>query len=161
MGVSGSGKTTVGRALAVRLGWTFLDADAFHSTDARAKMAIGQGLTDADRAPWLDQLAALIQRHLRRAEPLVLACSALKQAYRSELAHGDPRVCFLWLDVDLATLQRRLAERTGHFAKVDLLASQFDAWEVPHPGEHVYWLDGQASVETVVEEAAVRITGRG
>ena len=121
-GPSGAGKTTVGHALAERLGCAFADADAFHSDESVAKMARGEGLTDADRAPWLDRLARRIEQARADGAPLVLACSALKRAYRQRLATDD--VAFVWLDAPRDVLARRLADRPGHFAGSDLLASQ-------------------------------------
>lgn len=135
MGVSGSGKTSVGRALAARLGWTFDDADDFHTPEAKAKMARGEGLTDADRAPWLDQLRAL----LAADQPVVLACSALKRTYREQL--GAPRVRFAYLRVPVAVLRERLASRHHHYAGVGLLDSQLATLEEPAPIEHALTLD--------------------
>ena len=131
MGVAGSGKTTVGRALAAHLGWPFADADAHHDAEAVAKMARGEGLTDADRAPWLDRLRALIEQHLAQGEPLVLACSALKRAYRERLARAGEPVRFVWLHAPPEVLAERLEAREGHFAGVALLESQLAALEPP------------------------------
>ena len=130
MGVCGSGKTTVGRALATRLQWRFLDADAFHPQANVDKMAHGLALTDEDRWPWFDRIVAELGRHRAAGAPLVLACSALKQAYRDRLAQAG-EVRFVYLKGDAATIEPRLAHRTGHFMPPSLLASQFATLEEP------------------------------
>ena len=130
MGVSGCGKTTVGEALAHALGWPFFDADDFHPEGNVAKMASGQALTDADRWPWLDRIADEMRRVLARGGHAVLACSALKQAYRSRLQRaGDVRIVFL--EGDQATIAARLADRQHKYMPASLLASQFAALEEP------------------------------
>lgn len=130
MGVSGVGKTTVGRLLADRLGWEYLDADDFHSPANKEKMARGEPLTDADRAPWLDALALALRSRLDSGAGAVLACSALKRAYRRQLGVG-PEVRFVYLRADAETLRRRLEERKGHYFQPGLLASQLEALEEP------------------------------
>jgi len=130
MGVSGCGKSTVGEALAARLGWPFLDADDFHPPANVAKMAAGTPLTDADRWPWLDRIAAEMRAINGRDGDAVLACSALKQAYRDRLAAaGDVR--FVHLSGDLPTIAGRLASRRHRYMPSSLLASQFAALEPP------------------------------
>jgi gluconokinase len=131
MGVSGAGKSTVGSALARGLGWVFLDADDFQPPANIAKMAAGQPLDDADRQPWLAELRQRLAFHDRRGENVVLACSALKEAYRTELtgAVADAAVVFLAADPEL--IDDRLAQRTGHFMNPRLAESQFDALEPP------------------------------
>lgn len=146
MGVSGAGKTTVGRALAVRTGWTFADADDVHPPENVAKMARGEPLTDADREPWLRALAALIGAHLSRGEPLVLACSALKARYRDLLRR--PEVRFVLLEGTPETIRARLAARAGHYMKAGLLESQFEALEKPR---HALVLDVRCSVPELVD----------
>jgi gluconokinase len=126
MGVCGCGKSTVGRALAAELDWPFLDADTLHPQANVAKMASGMPLTDADRWPWFDRVVAEMGRHTR----VVVACSALKQAYRDRLANGGP-VRFVYLKGDAETIAPRLAGRTGHFMPPTLLASQFATLEEP------------------------------
>ena len=130
MGVTGSGKSTIGRLLADELGWMFADADDFHPPANRAKMAAGQPLDDTDRAPWLDTLDNLLRDHLDRGIPIVLACSALKQAYRQRLAVA-PTVRFVHLHGAPALIARRLAGRADHFMPPALLASQLDTLESP------------------------------
>lgn len=131
MGVAGAGKTTVGHALAADLGWPFADADAFHSPASLAKMAAGIPLTDADRAPWLDRLAAWIAGRLTAGQTGVLACSALKEDYRQHLSGGHDEVLFVYLKADPALLANRLIHRQGHFAKANLLESQLATLEEP------------------------------
>ena len=130
MGVSGSGKTTVGQALAAELGWRFLEADALHPQANVAKMASGVPLTDDDRWPWYERIAAELRRYRAGGTHVVVACSALKQAYRDRLAQdGDIR--FVYLKGNAATIEPRLAARKGHFMPASLLASQFATLEEP------------------------------
>ena len=130
MGVCGSGKTTIGRALAAALDWPFLDADTLHPQANVVKMAGGIPLTDEDRWPWYDRIAAEIRRYAAAGKHVVIACSALKQVYRDRLAKGGP-VRFVYLKGDAATIGPRLAGRTGHFMPASLLASQFATLEEP------------------------------
>jgi gluconokinase len=132
MGVSGAGKTRFGRALASALGWDFADADDYHSAANVAKMRAGTPLTDADRAPWLASLRAEIGGRLEQGRPLVLACSALKQDYRTILLADDPlRVRFIHLDGPPELIAARLAGRAGHYMPPALLASQLATLEAP------------------------------
>jgi gluconokinase len=134
MGVTASGKTTVGRALADALRWRFDDADDLHSPENKAKMHRGEGLTDADRAPWLAKLAALVDDIVVNGEHAILACSALKQTYRDALTPPNARdgaVRFVFLDVPEEVLRQRLAKRAHHFATASLLPSQFATLEIP------------------------------
>lgn len=133
-GVTGSGKTTIGRRLAHELGWAFYDADAFHSEASVEKMRRGIPLEDEDRLPWLDSLRALIQAAIARGENAVLACSALKAAYRRRLRVNDD-VRLVHLDGDYALIAGRLARRGEHFMNPSLLQSQFDTLERPTPAE--------------------------
>jgi gluconokinase len=131
MGVAGSGKTTVGRALAARLGWDFLDADDLHSPESVAKMAAGVPLTDADRAPWLAALHDLLVRTLRSGRHPVLACSALKQSYRRTLLAGNDGLRLIYLKGGYDLVRSRMTDRTDHYLKPGMLRSQFDALEEP------------------------------
>lgn len=128
MGVSGSGKTTIGRALAQRLGWRFHDADDHHPDSNVEKMRQGIPLTDVDRGPWLAALRKIIDASIESGAPGILACSALKQRYRDTLA--GPGVRFVYLRGDLATIRARMEGRQ-HFMPVKLLESQFLALEEP------------------------------
>lgn len=137
MGVAAAGKTTVGRLLAEQLGWAFFDADDFHPKGNIDKMRAGQPLTDVDRAPWLAALRVLIADCLRRDRPAVLACSALKAAYRARLRVDPRRVFFVFLTADVELLKARLATRRGHFLPATLLDSQLADLEAPHDGIRV------------------------
>jgi gluconokinase len=154
MGVAGAGKTTVGRMLAAALDYTFADADAFHSEASRAKMGCGVPLDDADRAPWLDALAAAIDGWLARDENVVLACSALKKSYRTRLLRDPARTGLVYLNGSPALLQARIEAREGHFAKSDLLSSQLAALEAPDD-EDAVTVDVAASPEALVQTIVV------
>ena len=151
MGVSGCGKSTVGRALAATLGWPLLDADEFHPPENVAKMAAGIPLTDADRGPWLDKVAGELARFRDAGAHAVLACSALKQVYRDRLASGG-EVRFVHLKGDPGTIAARLAQRRHKYMPASLLASQFATLE--EPGDALCVDIGQ-SVED--EVAAIRV----
>ena len=131
MGVAGSGKTTIGRALATALAWSFRDADEFHPPANVAKMSAGQPLTDADRAPWLAAICAFIDEKIARGENSVVTCSALKEKYRAQLIGGSASVKLVHLAGSAALLASRLASRTDHFMKLEMLASQLAALEPP------------------------------
>ncbi|MBO0764158.1 MAG: gluconokinase [Hyphomicrobiaceae bacterium] len=135
MGVSGSGKSTVGAELSRRLGWPFRDADSFHPAANIEKMSRGMPLTDADRWPWLDAIAAWIDDRLRCGTPGIVSCSALKRAYRRRILGGRGRVRLVYLKGEMGLIAARLATRTGHFMPAGLLASQFEALEEPQPQE--------------------------
>jgi len=156
MGVAGAGKTTVGRALAEAMGWPFFDADDFHAPESVARMRSGPPLDDTLRAPWLAELRALIARTLARGESAVLACSALKHAYRDALVPpgAESAVCFVHLRVSPAVLAARLGTRTGHFAPPVFLASQLATLEEPDAAEPALALGGERPVEELV--AAIR-----
>ncbi|HEX9276762.1 MAG TPA: gluconokinase [Casimicrobiaceae bacterium] len=130
MGVCGCGKSTIGRALAAELDWPFLDADTLHPQANVVKMAGGIPLTDEDRWPWFDRIVAEMRRHAAAGKHLVVACSALKQAYRDRLASGGS-VRFVYLKGYAETIAPRLTGRTGHFMPPSLLASQFATLEEP------------------------------
>lgn len=135
MGVAGVGKTTIGTILAERLGWRFIDGDDFHPPANIAKMADGIPLDDDDRAPWLMRLRREVIDPALSGNPAVLACSALKASYRKTLGIGEPGIAAVFLECDPATLAERLAGRTGHYLKPELLASQMEALEVPLPAD--------------------------
>lgn len=133
MGVSGSGKSTIAAELATRLGWPFQEGDELHPAANVAKMAAGEPLDDADRAPWLERIAAWIDERASRGEPGIVTCSALRRRYRDVLR--SERVVFVNLEAPRALLESRVAERPGHFMPAALLGSQVDALEPPEPGE--------------------------
>lgn len=144
MGVSGSGKTTIGRLLAERLGGRYLDADDLHSPAAVAKMRAGRPLDDEDRWPWLDRIAAAMRDH-HGPEPLVIGCSALKESYRRRLGREAYVLVYLRGTRDL--IAGRMARRRGHFMPAALLDSQFAALE--EPGDALA-VDIDATPETIV-----------
>jgi gluconokinase len=131
IGVAGSGKTTVGRLLSADLGWPFFDGDDFHPQANIEKMRRGIPLTDADRIPWLDALNCLIRDITGEGRNAVIACSALKRAYRDRVKEGAADVRFVHLRGDAPLIQRRLEARPDHFMKAGMLASQLDALEEP------------------------------
>jgi gluconokinase len=134
-GVSGCGKTTVGELLAQDLGWQFIDGDSLHPPANIAKMARGEPLTDQDRAPWLRLIGERIDAEQAAGRRSVVACSALKRQYRSELLDGRPLVSIAFLMIDYQVARDRLAGRRGHFFDPRLLDSQFASLEPPDPGE--------------------------
>lgn len=129
MGPAGAGKTVVGRALATALAWPFVDADDLHDDAARAKMAAGIPLEDADRAPWLQRIARRLVELTATSPGAVLACSALRVAYRDTLRTASADMRFVLLDADEATLERRVAARSGHYMPAVLVASQLATLE--------------------------------
>jgi len=153
MGVSGSGKTTVGAALADAFGLRFVDGDALHPAANVAKMAAGIPLDDADRAPWLDAIGAVLA-----AGPVVVACSALKRAYRDRLRAAAPRLQLVFLDGDPALLASRMTARPGHFMPASLLDSQLATLERPEPDEHALTADIARPAEEIVTALAERMT---
>ena len=146
MGPAGAGKTTVGTALAGQLGWTFVDADDYHSPENLAKLKAGVALTDSDRGPWLEQLRSLIARALDRREPMVLACSALTATYRVRLTDRLHPVRFVYLKTPSDVLAARLACRRGHVAGPAILESQLATLQ--EPTDEALTLDGTADVTT-------------
>jgi len=131
MGVSGCGKTSVGKSLAKHLGWDFYDADDFHPPTNIEKMATGIALDDSDRAPWLASLHDLISSSLRADKPGVLACSALKERYRRQLMEGNDGVQLVYLKGSYDLIWSRMIVRADHYMKPQMLQSQFDALEEP------------------------------
>ncbi|OBH07855.1 gluconate kinase [Mycobacterium sp. E2699] len=148
MGVSGSGKSTVGAALARRLRVPFVDADALHPPANIAKMTAGEPLDDEDRRPWLDRVGAWLAGH---RDGGVVSCSALKRAYRDQLRAHCPDVEFLHLDGSPELIGCRLAARRGHFMPAALLRSQFDALEPLDPDEAGSTADAGRAVDAVVD----------
>lgn len=161
MGVAGAGKTTIGRLLAARLGWAFVEGDAYHPPANIAKMAGGTPLTDQDRAGWLAALRQVIAARLAAGEPAVVASSALKQSYRAQLARPGEPVAFVYLKGTPALLRRRLEARTGHYMQPDMLASQLRALEEP---ESALTVDvsppPDAIVETIIHALGLKPAGR-
>jgi len=135
MGVSGAGKSTIGRALAARLGWPFQEGDDLHPPANIAKMSASVPLTDEDRAPWLAAIGAWIDRRIADGGGGVITCSALKAAYRRTLAEGRPAVRLVYLEGSKALIAERVGARTNHFMPASLVDSQFAALEPPSPDE--------------------------
>jgi gluconokinase len=149
MGVTGSGKTTVGLVLAHQLGVPFADADDFHAPEMVAKMAAGHPLTDADRAPWLSRLADWLGGE---ADGCVLACSALKRRYRDVLRSHSPRLCFLHLSGDPSVVTERVGRRRDHYMPASLVGSQYTALEPLQPDEYGVAIDFTLRPEQIVEQ---------
>ncbi len=163
-GVSGSGKTTVGALLAGRLGWRFADADEFHPAANIAKMRAGIPLTDADRWPWLNAIAAWMDERIALRESAVVTCSALNRSYRDVLLGGRPEARLVFLCVDRSLLERRLAVRHGHFFPQRLLDSQLAALEPVQPDENAVTVtvrQGDDPAATVAAIIAVIWPGGG
>jgi gluconokinase len=156
MGVSGSGKSSVGHALAARLSWEFIEGDDFHPPQNVRKMHAGIALSDEDRRPWLLALREQIASILRRSGSAVITCSALKQSYRDLLARQG--VQFVYLKVSFGVARERLATRRGHFFGPELLQSQFDTLEAPR---HALCVDAERSVKLVVEDILERLRASG
>ena len=160
MGVSGSGKSTVAAELAERLGWTFHDGDWLHPPRNIAKLRVGEPLTDEDRRPWLTAIATWMDEARRARLPAVIACSALKRAYRSILigSHSDVRLVYLKGSPEL--IAERMAHRHGHFMPLSLLESQFSTLEEPGQDEHpvVVSIEPAPSqvVDAIVEQLGVQ-----
>ncbi|NWI85604.1 GNTK gluconokinase, partial [Pitta sordida] len=168
MGVSGSGKTTVGSRLAAKLGWKFYDADDYHPLDNKKKMAEGIPLNDEDRIPWLCALHDILRREDSSKQDAVLACSALKRMYRQVLVNGasaiesnqpaqpgeNPalKILFVHLDGPIDIIAGRLAKRRGHFMPPELLKSQFDTLEPPSAPENFITVSLEKSLPEIVVE---------
>jgi carbohydrate kinase (thermoresistant glucokinase family) len=161
MGVSGSGKSTIGALLAERLGWPFADADGFHPAANIAKMAAGQPLTDADRWPWLDAIAAHIEAARAAAQPVVVACSALRRTYRDRLRAGHKDLIFLHLAGEAGLIGDRQAARQGHFMPPSLMASQFATLEDPAGEADAVTVSVVASPQQVVKAVLGELAAAG
>jgi gluconokinase len=155
MGVSGTGKSTIGKLLSDRTGWDFYDADDFHSPANLDKLNRGIALTDSDRLPWLKELQQLIFRVLDSKKQGILACSALKAQYRQILRGESSEVIFIYLRGDYNCIQKRVQQRTGHFMNPSLLRSQFDTLEEP---QNALTIDVALNPEAMVEEILKRIS---
>jgi len=152
MGVSGSGKTEIGRRLAARLGCEFIEGDDFHPPDNVAKMASGTPLSDEDRFPWL----LVLNEELRKRQRGVLACSALKEIYRKKLSSGVENLKLIFLNGSFDLIEARLKARRHRYMPASLLQSQFAALEPPR---HAIEVDVRESVEDCVDSIAARLAG--
>ena len=160
MGVSGSGKTTVAALLAGRLNWKFQEGDALHPQANVDKMHRGIPLTDADRLPWLDSIAALIDRWNAEGVSGIITCSALKRAYRERIRAGRPDVELIYLHGERALVSARITQRMGHFMPAGLLASQFETLEEPGQDEPVITVDIGGSPDQIVESILTALRPR-
>jgi carbohydrate kinase (thermoresistant glucokinase family) len=160
MGVSGSGKTTIAAGVAERLGWTLLEGDSFHPPANVAKMAAGHPLTDEDRWPWLHAIAAAIDEKRAAGASAVVACSALKHAYREILVGDRPDVLLVYLQGSRALIGQRIAARKGHYMPASLLDSQFATLEEPAPDEHALIVSVDAAPDAIVEEVLRQVKER-
>lgn len=154
MGVMGSGKTTIGRALAAQLGCRFIDADDLHSEGNMAKLSAGIPLSAEDRLPWIDSVATLIRDLDGRGETAVIACSALTQTIRARLASASRHLVFVHLRADAIAIGARLEARRGHFADPSLLASQYATLELPSDAISI---DASGSPDQIVKTIAASL----
>lgn len=159
IGVSGSGKSTIGEKLAASIGAGFADADQFHPAANIAKMSRGEPLTDEDRAPWLAAMARAIDGWIAKGERSVLACSALKRAYRDRLRGAHQEVTFLYLEGSQELIATRMRARQHHFMPTSLLASQFATLEPPAADEPAVTVSIDAEPDEVVKEAVRGLEG--
>ena len=160
MGVSGSGKTTIAQGVAQRMGWKLLEGDKFHPPANIEKMSHGIPLTDEDRWPWLHAIAAEIDALRARGEPAVVACSALKRAYRDVLAANRPDVVLVYLRGDKDLIAARMAARKGHFMPPALLDSQFATLEEPGPDEHPITVSIAPPAQAIIDEVVRQLKER-
>jgi gluconokinase len=156
MGVAGSGKTAVGKAVAGRFDWLFLDADDFHPAANIDKMKHGIPLNDQDRIPWLRTLHDELQRQLAENHSVILGCSALKESYRHILSDQVSPLTFMLLDVDQETIRERLQHRAAHFFPKELMTSQFAALEKP---KDAIIIDARKPLDEVIDQAVQSIQG--
>jgi gluconokinase len=156
MGVTGSGKTTIGKMLAVETGWRFADADDFHSEANRAKMHAGVPLTDEDRKPWLATLHQLLLGWYEAGTSGILGCSALRQSYREVLTPQIPpvNIRFILLEVSRPVLEARLKARKNHYMNPELLQSQLDTLEIT---PDLTWVNAEGSPPKIVQEILDKI----
>jgi len=156
MGVAGSGKTAVGKAVATRLNWLFLDADDFHPAANIEKMKHGIPLNDQDRIPWLQALRDKLRRLLAEGRSVILACSALKESYRQLLSDDVAGIRFVLLDVDQETIRQRLQHRSAHFFPKELMDSQFAALEKP---KDAIIIDARKPLNEVIDRVLEAVSG--
>jgi gluconokinase len=157
MGVAGSGKSTIGAALAKALGIPFVEGDEFHPPENVRRMALGIPLTDDDRAQWLRALAAQLREAKNAEMGLVMSCSALKRAYRDVLRAAAPELEFVFLKGERSLVAQRLAGRRGHFMPASLLESQFAILEEPAPDEHAWVCDVRQTPQDIVASLVERV----
>lgn len=158
MGVSGAGKTTVAEELAARLGWAFQEGDELHPAANVAKMRAGIALTEEDRAPWLDRVAAWIDRQRANRQPGIITCSALRKAYRQRIIGDRPDVRLVYLRGGHDLVAKHLAGRAGHFMPGSLLQSQIDTLEEPEADEDPLTVDVDRAADQIADEI-IRLLG--
>ena len=158
MGISGAGKPTVAHELTARLGWSFEEGDALHPAANIAKMHAGIPLTDADRRPWLERVAAWIDAQRARKEPGIITCSALKRSYREIIIGDRPEVRLVYLRGGRNLVAEHLAGRDGHFMLASLLQTQIDTLEEPDPSEEPLTVDAARPAEENAE-GVIRLLG--
>lgn len=159
MGVSGSGKSTVAKAVAQRLGWEFGEGDDLHPAENVQKMAAGRPLTDQDRWPWLDRVSGWIHQHLAAGRSGVITCSALRRSYRDRLAGTG--VVFVYLQGSYELIDQRLRHRIGHYMPESLLRSQFDTLEEPAVDENAVMVELAGAPDEVVDRTILALRQRG
>lgn len=159
MGVCGSGKTSVGKIIASRLGWAFIEGDDLHPAANREKMASGVPLTDEDRWPWLDIIAGRIREIDQTGESAVVACSALRQVYRDRLRRSGADLCFLHLTGDASVIRQRMERRSDHFMPPGLLDSQLETLEPARPDETLCEIDISGTVDEIAVTAVRAFLG--
>lgn len=157
MGVSGAGKTVVGTLLAHALAVPFLEGDALHPPENVRRMAQGIALTDDDRGGWLRAIAERIAAARQASSGLIVACSALKRAYRDVLRGGDAELRFVHLTGDAGLIRQRMGQRVGHYMPASLLESQLATLEPPTPDEDAWTLDVAGSAESLVQQIVIRL----
>lgn len=155
MGVAGSGKSTLGTAIAERMSWPMIEGDDFHSVENKARMRAGVALSDADREGWLRSLARELQRH---SDGAVLTCSALKRAYRDLLRDASPGLAFVFLEISEGEALERVRARGQHFFSPELMRSQFETLEVPLNEPGVLRLDAELSLHNLVDQTVEWLT---
>ncbi len=157
MGVAGSGKSTIGKMIADKLGVTFIDGDTLHPVENVEKMSNGIPLGDEERKPWLNQVRDAASKSASQNQSIVIACSALKKKYRDRIRTGNPGLRFLFLHGRQALILQRIQERSGHFMREEMLASQFMDLEKPNGEADVITIDIEQSIEEVVESALLQL----
>lgn len=160
MGVSATGKSTVARGLAEELGWDFVEGDDLHPRANVRKMEAGQPLTDADRAPWLDEVSDVAARHAAEGRSSVITCSALRRAYRDRLRDGVEAMFFVHLHADYAVLEPRMEQREKHFMPTGLLRSQFETLEPLEDDEDGVVVDVSPGASEVTADALAVVRHR-
>ncbi|GAB7219177.1 gluconokinase [Vibrio comitans] len=158
MGVCASGKSTIGAQLAQKLGYKFIDGDDLHPRANIQKMASGMPLDDDDRTPWLERIRDAAYSLESKNEHGIIVCSALKKKYRAQIREGNGNVTFLFLDGSMDLIMERMKQRKGHFMKLNMVTSQFEALERPDAEPKTIVVNIDCSITEVVERSAVAIT---